>query len=329
MKTIRYEFKTNEEWRKERANSIGASSIGIIMGANAHSTPMDLAERMRAERDGVFSYDENEYMLNGHAYEPGIAYKFSKKTGHAIIQSSAKEYLLRREDIPFMHASPDRTYWIDEEGLKHGKNAEANKGILECKTNWSSKMPLTEIPLSWEFQLQVQMGIGGYKEGYLAWERFACPDKTQSFGYRRYEFDEEVFNAAVEVCRDFWERCIIGGEEPDPIAPCDILRRYPTSVEGKTITADEDILTIINTIKDQQAAAKEIEASIQEMKDALVMQFSDEESIVSPLTGKALATYKTKAGSMRVDSKRLKADYPEVYAEVASKGADTRVLLIK
>lgn len=322
---LRWDCDTNEEWRTERSKSIGASAVGILIGENHFTTPMELAEKMRAELRGEFDYTQTLAMKRGHAYEPGVADLFEGEAGKEVIKSSSKEFLMRRDDIPFMHASPDRTYWIDPDGLKHGINSEANKGILECKTTRRPIDP-NDLPMAWQFQLQVQLGISGYKEGYIAWDVLT---NAEGFGYKRFEFDPEIFEAAVELCRDFWTRCIEGGEDPDPVAPRDILKRYPSSIEGKTITATSDIVELISSIKEMQAASKELSSEIDEAKSKIIMLFSDEEAIIAPETGKPIVTYKTKKGATRVDSKKLKADFPEVFEQVTKQDNDSRTLLIK
>ncbi len=324
MNAIRYDFKTNEEWRKERANSIGASAVGILIGDNPWCTPLELAARMREELDGRFDYTQTLPMMRGHAYESGVADLFSWKTGHRVIKSSSAEYLLRRDDLPFMHASPDRTYWIDENGIKSGKNAEGNKGILECKTTMRPIDP-DNLPLSWLFQLQVQMGISGYHQGFIAWDVLSSHD---GFGYRFFEFDEQVFNAAVEVCRDFWERCILRREDPDPVNARDIVARFPRHIEGKTVTASADVQAKLAELKDLKEIKKEVEEGIDELSTEIKAVFEDAEALID-LDGNVLATYKATAGRSSVDSKRLKADFPEAYEACLKQSAGSRTFLVK
>lgn len=155
----RYDCDTNEEWRAERANSIGASSIGVLFGETHFRTPLELAHTMRDELNGIFNYEETEAMQDGHLLEDYVAKKFALKSGYKIIEASSAEYLLRRVDIPYMHASPDRTYWIDDEGPKHGKFAEKNKGILECKTT-NRKIDPDDLP----FELDIpSAGADGHQ----------------------------------------------------------------------------------------------------------------------------------------------------------------------
>lgn len=324
MNVTRYDCKTNQEWRAERAHSIGASAVGILIGENPWTTPMELAQKMRAELNGEFDYTQTLAMMRGHAYEQGVADLFSWQTNHQVIKSSSAEYLLRRDDIPFMHASPDRTYWIDENGMKHGKNAEMNKGILECKT---TRRPINpdELPLSWVFQLQVQMGISGYHKGAIAWDVLTNPD---GFGYQFFDFDEDIFMAAVAVCKEFWENCIVKGEDPRPVNARDVISMYPKHITGKTVTVNQDTQKLIADLKEMKATEKELKAEIDEMSDRLKAQFTDEEAMVD-IDGHVLVTYKASAGRKSVDNKKLEAEYPEVYKACLKYSEGSRTLLIK
>ena len=323
-KVIRFTAKTNQEWREERAKSIGASSIGTLMGENPYQTPMELAERMKAELNGQFDYTQNLAMLRGHAYEQGVADLFSWATGKQLIKASGAEYLIRRDDLPFMHASPDRTYWIDPDGPKVGDKGERNKGIVECKTTRRHVDP-DEPPLSWQFQLQMQLGIGGYKEGYIAWDVLSQAD---GFGYHRYDFMPEVFEAITEVCRQFWDECIIGDRIPDPVNVRDVVSRWPESVDGKVRTVTDDVVATYRRLKDKLVIADALNDEIEELKDQLKLAFEDDEAIRDPL-GNLLATYKSAAGRTTIDSKLLKEKFPQAYAECSKQGKATRTFRLK
>jgi len=202
--------RTNEEWRHERAKSVGASAVGTILGLSRFMSPQQLADRMRAELRGEFDFSQTFPMMRGHAYEGGVASLFEWQSGYKVIQASSAEYIVRRSDIPFLHASPDRIYWLDAEGPQHGKLAETNKGVLECKTTRRA-VKADALPLPWLLQLQVQMGITGYHHGHLAWDVFS---KTEGFGFAEIEYNEVVFNHILEVCHDFWHFAVVRGETP-------------------------------------------------------------------------------------------------------------------
>lgn len=324
MTVIRIDCKTNKEWREQRAHSIGASAVGILIGENPFTTPLELAQRMRAELNGDFDYTQTLPMMRGHAYEQGVADLFQWSTGHQVIGRSSAEYLLRRDDIPFMHASPDRTYWIDENGKKSGKNAEQNKGILECKTTRRPVDP-DNLPLSWIFQLQVQLGISGYTQGFISWDNLSIAD---GFGFQHFDFDQEIFDAAVTVCQDFWDRCIVGGQNPEPVNARDIISLYPRHISGKTVTVNQQTQQLIADIKEMKATEKELKAEIDTLTDQLKAQFTDEEAMLDT-GGNVLCTYKASAGRSSVDTKKLKEEYPEAYEACLKTSAGSRTLLIK
>lgn len=294
VKGKRWVCSTNEQWREERSHSIGASAIGILLGESHFTTPLQLAYKMRAELQGEFDYTETLAMMRGHAYESGVASLFEKITHKEIIQASAAEYLLRRDDTPFMHASPDRMFWMDAEGKKKGKNAELNKGILECKT---TRMPIDgdNLPVSWIFQLQVQMGISGYHMGAIAWDVLSS---ANGFSFQFFDFDEDIYNVAVEVCRDFWEHCIINGEEPEPICGSDVTRLYPHHTVGKTLTVNRETTEAIAELKELKDAKRELEEAIEENTDKIKAQFTDEEAMLD-IDGRVLCTFKTNSRGMR------------------------------
>ena len=323
MKVTRFTAKSNEEWRQERCHSIGASSIGTLVGENPYQTPMELAEKMKAELNGQFDYTQTLAMLRGHAYEQGVADLFAWTSGKELIKSSSSEFLLRRDDLPFMHCSPDRLYWIDSNANKVGDKGERNKGVLECKTT-RRPVDADEPPLAWQFQLQMQLGIGGYREGYLAWDVLSQAD---GFGYHRYEFNAEVFDLLTDICYDFWFDCVVGDKVPDPVAVRDVVKRWPTSVEGKTREVDAAAHSLWVHLKAKRDAIKEAQAEADELEDKLKLLFEDDEALT--FNGDILATYRSTAGRTAIDSKKLKEKYPQAYAECCKVGAVGRTFRLK
>lgn len=210
----------NKAWREERAKSVGASAIGTILGLNRCQGPIALCEKMRAELRGEFDYNQTLAQLRGHAYEGGVATLFAHYSSTEIIASSAREYIVRRSEIPHLHVSPDRMFWIDPNGPKHGKISESNKGMLECKTT-QSQVNRENFPVAWYLQLQAQMGVTGYHKGAVAWDVL---NKKDGFDYHFFRYNEEVYQAIVEVTRDFWQ-AVVSGEYPKPVGK--LYKEYP------------------------------------------------------------------------------------------------------
>ena len=316
-------FDNHQEWLKERMSSIGASSIGTILGVNKYETPAELASRMKQQLSGVvFEETDNLAIRRGHAYEGGVAQMWAEELHKSIIGTSAKEYLCRRADIPFMHASPDRTYWIDDSGVKSGKNAEANKGVLECKTTRKPIDP-DDLPASWQLQLQVQMGICGYNEGYIAYDVLTSPD---GFGFRKFNFDPEIFDSIVKVCKHFWESYVIGDETPQPASGSDVLHLFPQST-AKVVTAPDHVAEAVRQLKDSKEAVKVLEEQQEALEVEIKNAIGDADTLM--YDGAVLATWKSSKPSMRFDSARFKAEHPDLYSEYCNEVAGTRRFLLK
>lgn len=249
MKPRKIPCKSNKEWREVRSQSVGASLIGTIIGLNRFESPMRLAAKMRAELLGTFDFTQNLATMRGHAYEGGVAWLFEQYDGRVeIIEASAAEYIVVRDDMPWMHASPDRMFWLDRCGAKHGEVSELNKGVLECKTlQWS--VNTKKFPLCWYLQLQQQLGICGKKTGVIAWDELSA---KEGFGYHYFDFDAEIFEAIVAVNKDFWERVVKGGDDPVPARV--IRKRFPMLY--KEVSFEREKLPELVYKKETPAAAK-------------------------------------------------------------------------
>lgn len=226
MTPIRINCTSNQQWREERSRSVGASAIGTIIGVSRFQTAAQLQAKMKAELRGEYDYRQTTAMRRGHYYEGGVAQWFADETGYQIIQSSAAEYIVRQPNMPFLHCSPDREYWIDDNKPKNGKFAFLNKGILECKTTRTC-VYFNHLPHYWLLQLQCQMGITECHHGHLAWDQL---HKAEGFGWAQFPYDEEVFRAIVKVADYFWYRCVIGDVVPPP--PEYYQQQYPCLFAG-------------------------------------------------------------------------------------------------
>src|SRR5574344_2041503 len=145
---------THEEWLQLRTNGIGSSEIGTIMGVNKWQTPLDLFHRKQDERKGIYNETESEAALRGHIMENAVAMYWQNKNqkyNRTVIKASAEEYIVVNDAAPFLQASPDRTFWLDE------NRTPDNKGILECKTTLMQVDP-NDPPLQWVYQVMWLMG---------------------------------------------------------------------------------------------------------------------------------------------------------------------------
>lgn len=308
---------THEEWLQLRTNGIGSSEIGTIMGVNKWQTPLDLFHRKQDERKGIYNETESEAALRGHIMEDAVAMYWQNKNqkyNRTVIKASAEEYIVVNDAAPFLQASPDRTFWLDE------IRTPDNKGILECKTTLMQVDP-NDPPLQWVYQVMWLMGATGMKTSSLAWIGY-----NFEFGFVNIDFDQQLFNVMLEMASDFWCK-LERGIEPAPINANDIVKLYPKEIEGNSVEASAELCEAVERIKQLKVQLKDIDTEISELEDSVKVGMEGAEKLVS--TGLTLATWKAAKDSTKFDSKRYQSDHPDECKDYIVTVPGSRRFLIK
>lgn len=300
---------THEGWLEERGRGIGSSEIAAIMGAGRFQTAYGVWERKTGQ---AAQERETPIMRIGHLLEPYVAELFAEAAGAEIDGASAGDWIARLKRKPFMQASPDRIFRLGGE-----------EGILECKTT-TVQVDGDDLPEAWVMQLTWQMGITGIRRGALAW----LNRTGGKFGHRFVEYDEELFARLEAAATGFWENHVLTRIPPEPRTGEDLQKAYPQAEEGKEAVADgetEEALEQLRFARDMQAyyaaqAAQCADRVKAFMRDAETLRGAD---------GATLATWKTRKGAEKFDSKRFKAEHPDTYGQYVTKAADTRTFIIK
>ena len=312
-KIIRY--KNREEWLANRTQGIGASEAGTVIGINPWESPYQLWRRKKAIDK---PQEENFAMRAGHYLEDAVSRFFTDETGAYIIKNTTEDFTIIDAERPWLRVSPDRLFWREQ-----ATRSDKYKSVLECKTT-QMQIDADNLPKHWFCQLQMNMGVGEYQDGALAWLTMG-----REFGYRNIEFDKEFYDWLTGQITEFWHKYIKGNEEPPITTPDDVLIKYPRHTEGKTVQATGDIMEIVERLKIVKEGIKASEKEQKEMEAELKLFFADAETIIDP-QGKVLATWKAGKPRMKFDQKGWEAATPEDerekwYTEV--QGA--RTLLIK
>lgn len=313
MKQI-IKYKSREEWLQNRSKGIGASEAGTVLGLNPWETPYQLWRRKKGIDPPKV---ENFAMVAGHLLEDAVAQFFKRESHCHIIKASTDDYTITNTDTPYLRVSPDRTFW--RTGATHN---EASKSILECKTT-QMQIDADDLPKHWFCQLQMNLGVGEYKDGALAWLTAG-----REFGYRDIDFDPEFFGWMRDEITKFWLDYIVGNQEPPAYSAQDVLLKSPLHVAGKEVTATKEILEQIARLKELKVQNKKLETEQDEIEDNLKLFFGDAESIVSD-SGKTLATWKAPKASEKFDAKAYQADHPKECAKYIKQVQGARILLIK
>lgn len=307
-------YKNREEWLQGRSKGIGASEAGTVLGLNPWETPYQLWRRKKGIDPPKV---ENFAMKAGHYLEDAVSKFYADESHCQIIKASTDDFTILDPDCPILRVSPDRTFW-----RLNAKHNDAEKSILECKTTQMTIDP-NDVPKHWFCQLQMNLGVGEYKDGALAWLTMG-----REFGFLDVDFDPDFFGWMKGEIKEYWERYIIGNEIPTATTADDVLLKFSRHSAGKEIMATEEIIEQINRLKDIKEQSKLFEKEQKEIEGNLKLFFEDAESIVDA-GGKTLATWKSPKPSMTFDKKRFESENPELYNSYCKESQGARRLLVK
>ena len=260
---------SHEEWLKEREYGIGASEVGAILGLSPFETPFSLWLKKTGQ---VPRDEENNAMRMGHLLEPVVAQLWEEATGMKVIKASAADIIYVHPEYDFMRATPDRV-------------VRGRKKLLECKTTITD-VDSDDIFPHWIAQCQYQMYVTGIHDCDLAWLV-----KGRFFGYQNIEYDAEFAEFIAERVKEYWNDCVVGGNEPELISVDDFATKG--SEPGKDVEADDKALGEILSLRQVNELLGKDEAEANSLKDAIKLYMGEAESV--SFNGKILATWKSGA----------------------------------
>lgn len=292
---------SREEWLELRKKSIGGSDASKVIGMNPWASAFTLyADKMGMSKDK----ETSEAMRLGNDLEQYVAERYCEHTGNKV---RVDNFMHADDEYEFLTANVDRVIV--------GQNAG-----LECKTmsgfnNYD--LAAGEIPAQYYCQCQHYMMVMGYDRMDLAVLVFQQGIFVNEVA-RNDAFIEELRAAEIE----FWNKYIIPGEPP-AIDGSDATKEtikevYSDEYEDLDVALDaiDTLATIIAIKKD---GIDRLTAEKTEAENKLKKLLSENESS----TGhgdryKSSWKYQNKTS---VDSKKLKAEFPDVYDRVTNKSS--------
>lgn len=284
------------KWLSLRKTGIGGSDAGAICGVNPYSSAMKV---FRDKTGEVAEEQDNEAIRIGRDLEDYVAKRFMEATGLKVRKSN---FMYRSVEHPFMLADVDRIVIGEDAGL-------------ECKTASAynaDKWTDGNIPLHYIMQCYHYMAVTGKRTWYIA-----AVILGREFICRRLEWDDELVGRLIAIEEKFWNNHVVPGviPPPDGSKACDeVLEQYfhtakkASNVElvgfDEKLRRREEILGFISELQEEQ---KQIE---QEVK--LFMQDNEMAS-----SGRFKVSWKN-VETTRLDTARIRAEKPELYANYAS-----------
>ena len=287
---------THQEWLRERTKGIGGSDASVVLGLNKYKTPFELW----LEKTGQVNVEESggEAAYFGTLLEDLVAKEFEKRTGKNVRRNN---FILHHPEHDFIIANIDR-------------KVVGEKALLECKTanaflakDWESE----DVPAPYLVQVQHYLGVTGYDKAYIA-----VLIGGQKFIWKEIERDDELIQMIFEAEIDFWNNHVLANVPPaldgSSAAEKFLAERYAKADAEKSVDLDRSykekldrLVELKKIIKDLEREKKEIENEIKnELKDATY-----------GFVGNYRAEWKQFTRN-QVDTKKLKAEFPEIYAKV-------------
>ncbi len=297
---------SREEWLEYRQLGIGGSDAAAACGLSKWKSPAQLYLDKTAPIEKQES--ESEHLRQGRDFEDYVAQRFTEATGKKVRRDN---HMMSDDKYPFLIADIDRRV-VNE------------NAILECKTASpyvKDKWANGAIPIEYELQCLHYMSVIGVKKCYIA-----CLIFGQDFIIREIDWDDETIEMLRAREIEFWTEYVEKGVMPEPdgsSAYDDALKKRFKGGLEYSIDLDTDKhaydLYLYNKeqIKTLEAYNKQFE---QEIKLAMGdNNFGESEHFT--------VSYKP-SKSVRLDTKRIKAEAPEIY-EKYGKETESRRFLIK
>lgn len=301
------QMQDRDAWLEIREHGIGGSDASVIVGLNPWKSLVSLWMEKTGQTDPA-DLSDNEKVYWGTQLEAMVADEFTKRTGKKVRRCG----VLQHEELPFLLASVDRLVVGEDAGLE----CKTASGYMEKE--WEGD----EIPDAYFVQCQHYMLVTGAERWYIA-----VLIGGNKFVWKCVERSEDDIKALLEAEKAFWRKVEtkempdVDGSESCTQALAEKFSGGGPAIELPSV-ADESL----DKIAELEDIKKSIDEQIAAHKNGLRMMLGDAEA--GTTTSGRRVTWKTQAGRTTIDSKRLKAERPDVWQQYSKTGNPVRVLKI-
>jgi len=285
---------------EKRSNYIGGSDVAAILGLSKYRTPYEVWEsKINGSRQ-----DDNPAMMWGRLLEPVVIKHFENSNGVEVYDNNR----LYSSDVEFLKCHPDGLYM--KNGVLH---------LLEVKTlSKAAYYQWDGMPLEYYCQVQYNMFCTGARKAVLA---YLVLD-SRFYGEIAVDYDEEFVHKQNEYLIDWWNEYVVGKK-----APLKVLADYENSEPNGLvqIEATDEVKEAIDRIKDLKERIKMLEEEKDKLEEQVKLHIGEATDLYDGLT--LIATWRSYT-SARVDTRKLKEEYHDIYLKVA-KEINARKFILK
>jgi len=305
---------------------VSATMASIILGVNPWDSPYSLYQRIKGEAPPK---EQTLAMRLGSHMERFIVDEFTRETGKKVRTPDRR----KKFDPNFWFTTEEYGYPMGAllDGITQYADPDDPRvsltAVVECKNvsaflgdEWEN-----EPPIYYYAQMQHQMAVTGWGRVY------AVALIGNQLRVMEVERDDNVIAAITDAERNFWLNHVVPGIPPSldshKATAEAVKRRYAKSTPGATILIEDPE---VERLAQVYVATGQAIDRLKDEREAYGSQIrnliEDAESVE---VGRFRITCKSKAGAKRIDTQRLRADYPEIAAKYTTEGDPSRPLLIK
>jgi len=260
-----------EDWLVLRAMlGIGGSDVSTALNINEYKTPYELWKEKVGD---TIDAKDNDWLWFGREAEDLIAKGYKRLMGREIMEDP---YIRIHPEHDCLFVNLDRIIVDNGDGK--------GPGVLECKSTEYNvyKTWLDSIPINYYCQIQHELSVTGFKWAVLA---VLVGRQVKIIPIER---DEEYIQRQNQVLVA-WYNGYVKEVVPPERKAADYS--FVDPIAGTTKEADEEILAVIDELKEKQGTEKTLKEEIDLLKDKVKEFAGDDEAITK--NGEILATYKT------------------------------------
>ena len=254
-------FGPRTEWLAERRTYLGGTDVAAIVGRNKYKTPYEVW----AEKTGkdMGADESGRHAQLGLILEPAIDKWVEEEFG--VVPVAAE--MIRHKEHPFLAVNPDRIITSADGVQVLGEY----KSYGETTAKDWGPAPEGPIPIQYEVQVQMQMGITGIHQAWV----FAIHRDTLKITVYTLEFDPEFYELLVAAGVKFHTEHVATNVPPelDQRDAYNVAYIFPKA-EGEAIATAEDDEMVLRAIR-LKAELKEPEAELDQIKDQLKLRYGD------------------------------------------------------
>lgn len=291
-----------------RHTCIGGSEISAVLGKNKYTSPYRLWSIKTGRSEYTADEDAPELKVGRHL-ESGIFSLYVdelKKSGtlDKVAVHSEGHYSVAHPLYSWVRVYPDREVYLNT----------GERIVVEIK-NTQRQVDKTLLPDEWYLQVQYEIGTMKAAGIDIAYGVVVWLERGVYFDYLEVDFDEDLYeNILLPEAENFWQNFVLADVEPPVTTEDDLGMKYPFS-KVSSIVATPEIEKLYVNLKDAKETLKNCETLVDSLS-LEVKKFMGDNDAVIVQGGQRLFTWKNSKPRVTVDSKKLLAEFPEVYTKV-------------